>query len=265
MENSLNYVRPLNQSVVLITGALTGIGKASAFAFAEQGAKLVISGRREEEGTAFIRELESRGTEAIFIRADVRFDDQVAALIDDAVMHFGRIDIAINNAGTEGQPGPLVSQTAESYAATFDTNVLGTFLSMKYEMQQMIKQGAGSIVNISSTFGSRASVGAGIYVASKHAVEGLTKTGALEGAPYGIRVNAVAPGPVETELLKRVAAKPEVWASLGNGVPLKRIGQPEEIAQAIVFLASDKSPFLTGQILGVDGGKSAADSGTRLS
>jgi NAD(P)-dependent dehydrogenase (short-subunit alcohol dehydrogenase family) len=264
MENPIKKAESLKENVVLITGALSGIGRASALAFAEEGAKIVVSGRKEDEGKALVQELESKGTEALFFKTDVRYDHEVKALIDGVITRFGRIDIAVNNAGTEGQPGLIVNQSPESYAATFDTNVLGTLLCLKYELEQMIKQGSGSIVNVSSTFGSRASIGTGLYGASKHAVEGLTKTAALEGAPYGIRVNAVAPGPVETELLKRVASKPEVWANLGNGVPLKRIGQPEEIAQAIVFLGSDKSPFLTGQILGVDGGKSAADSGSKV-
>jgi NAD(P)-dependent dehydrogenase (short-subunit alcohol dehydrogenase family) len=166
--------------------------------------------------------------------------------------------VAVNNAGTEGQPGPLTEQSAETYAATFDTNVLGTILSLKHEMRVMLAQGHGSIVNLSSTMGSRGAAGASMYVASKHAVEGLTKTAALEGAVGGVRVNAVAPGPVETALLGRFAGNAVRKADLVAGVPAKRVGRPEEIAQAIVFLASDKVDYLTGQIIGVNGGKTAS-------
>jgi NAD(P)-dependent dehydrogenase (short-subunit alcohol dehydrogenase family) len=174
------------------------------------------------------------------------------------VARFGRLDVAVNNAGTEGQPGPLTAQTAESYAATFDTNVLGTVLSLKHELRVMQAQGHGSIINLSSTMGHKGAPGASMYVASKHAVEGLTKAAALEGAAFNVRVNAVAPGPVETELLNRFTGSADQKAGLIAGVPLKRAGRPEEIAEAILFLASDKALFVTGQILDVNGGKTAA-------
>jgi NAD(P)-dependent dehydrogenase (short-subunit alcohol dehydrogenase family) len=181
----------------------------------------------------------------------------VRTLVDKTVERFGRLDVAVNNAGTEGHPGPLTEQSPETYAATFDTNVLGTFLSLKHEMRVMMAQGHGSIVNLSSTMGSRGAAGASMYVASKHAVEGLTKAAALEGAAHGVRVNAVAPGPVDTELLARFTGSAERKANQVAGVPLKRAGKPEEIAQAIVFLASDKADFITGQVVGVNGGKTA--------
>ncbi len=237
--------------VVLITGALTGIGRATAVAFAKEGASIVASGRREAEGKALEAELHSLGSEAAFIRADVR------GLIDQTVTRFGRIDAAVNAAGTAGQPGPVVDQTAESYAATFDTNVLGTLLSMKHELRVMQPQGRGSIVNISSTYGHEGGAGASVYVASKHAVEGMTKSAALEAASYGVRVNAVAPGPTETGLLNRFTGTAERKAALGKTVPLGRIGDPEEIARAAVFLASEKASFITGQVLTADGGKTA--------
>ena len=161
-------------------------------------------------------------------------------------------------AGPEGKPGPVTEQSAESYAATFDTNVLGTLLSMKHELRVMEAQGQGSIVNLSSTMGSKAAPGASMYTASKHAVEGLTKSAALEAAAFGVRVNAVAPGPVETEMLNRFTGSAERKAGLIAGVPLKRAGTPEEIAQTIVFLASDKASFITGHIIAADGGKLAA-------
>src|SRR2546421_6678868 len=243
--------------VVLITGALTGIGRATAVAFAKEGASIVASGRREAEGKALEAELRSLGVEAAFIRADVRHDDEVRNMVDQTVARFGRIDAAVNAAGTEGQPGPVVDQTAESYAATFDTNVLGTLLSMKYELRVMQPQGRGSIVNISSTYGHEGGAGASVYVASKHAVEGMTKSAALEAASSGVRVNAVAPGPIETGLLNRFTGTDERKAGLITTVPLKRVGAPEEVAQTIVFLSSDKASFITGASFLVDGGKSA--------
>jgi len=248
----------MNTPVVLITGALTGIGRATALAFASEGARLVVSGRRADAGKALVEELRGRGVEAEFVEADVRKEDDVRALVDGAVALFGRIDVAVNNAGTEGQPGPLTAQSAESYAATFDTNVLGTVLSLKHELRVMGPQGGGSIINLSSTLGSRGAPGASMYVASKHAVEGLTKVAALEGAATGVRVNAVAPGPVDTGMLDRFTGTSERKAGLIAGVPVKRAGRPEEIAQAIVFLASDKASFITGQVVGVNGGKTAS-------
>src|SRR5438105_8837663 len=185
----------MNKPVVLITGALTGIGRATALAFAQEGARIVVSGRHDDEGQRLVGELGKLGAEAEFVRADVRHQDDVRNLVDETVARFGRLDVAVNNAGTEGKPGPVTEQTAESYAATFDTNVLGVLLSMKHEMRVMEAQGSGSIINISSAFGKIGGANASVYVASKHAVEGLTKSAALEAAPYGVRVNAVAPGP----------------------------------------------------------------------
>ncbi len=243
--------------VVLITGALTGIGRATALAFAQHGARVVVSGRRDEAGNALAGELQAAGAEAAFIRADVREEAEVAALIDQTVARFGRLDVAVNAAGTEGQPGPATAQTAETYAATFDTNVLGTVLSMKHELRIMQAQGSGSIVNISSTYGHRGAGGASLYAASKHAVEGLTKSVALEAAAFGVRVNAVAPGPVDTGMLDRFAGGDDGKIRMAAQIPLRRIGRPEEIARAIVFVASEDAAFVVGQILGVDGGKAA--------
>src|ERR1700726_4344527 len=247
----------MSSPVVLITGALSGIGRATAVAFAKDGASVVAAGRREAEGKALETELRSLGAEAAFIRADVRREDDVSSLIDQTVARFGRIDAAVNAAGTEGRPGPVTEQSADSYAATFDTNVLGTLLSMKHELRVMQAQAHGSIINISSTYGHQGARGASVYAASKHAVEGLTKSAALEAAGSGVRVNAVAPGPIETAMLARFTGTPERKAGLVAGVPLQRAGEPDEIANAIVFLASGKSSFTTGQVLFVDGGKSA--------
>ena len=170
----------MDTPVVLITGALTGIGRATAIAFAKKGAKVVIAGRRDEAGKVLADELRSLGSQADFIHADVRKDDEVRALVDETVARFGRLDVAVNNAGTEGQVGPITDQTAATYAATFDTNVLGVILSMKHEVRVMQGQGSGSIINISSTYGHEGAAGASVYVGSKHAVEGITKSVALE-------------------------------------------------------------------------------------
>src|SRR6266540_4347642 len=247
----------MSNPVVLITGALTGIGRATALAFAKDGAHVVASGRREAEGKALEAELRSLGAEAAFIRADVRHEDDVRGLIDQTVARFGRIDAAVNAAGTEGRPGPVTEQTAESYAATFDTNVLGTLLSMKHELRVMLAQRSGSIINVSSTFGHTGGAGASVYVASKHAVEGLTKSAALEASGSGVRVNAVAPGPIDTGMLTRFTGSDERKAGLIAGVPLNRVGKPEEIAESIVFLSSDRASFITGATIAVDGGKTA--------
>jgi NAD(P)-dependent dehydrogenase (short-subunit alcohol dehydrogenase family) len=247
----------MNEHVVLITGALTGIGRATALAFADQGDRIVIAGRHQDAGEALVSELRAKNAEAEFLSADVRHEEDVLTLVDRTVARFGRLDVAVNAAGTEGKPGPLTEQTPESYAATFDTNVLGTLLSMKHELRVMKAQGKGSIVNISSTNGHQGAARAPIYAASKHAVEGLTRSAALEAAGAGVRVNAVAPGPIQTGLLDRFTGTEENKAALASGVPLGRIGTPDEIARMIVFLGSDAASFLTGQIVTVDGGKTA--------
>src|SRR6266478_6877287 len=247
----------MNKPVVLITGALTGIGRATALAYAREGAHVVVSGRRDEEGHKLVADLQELGAEAEFQRCDVRHDEDVRDLVDKTVARFGRLDVAVNTAGTEGKPGPVTEQSAESYAATFDTNVLGTLLSMKHELRVMLAQRSGSIVNVSSTYGHAGTPNASVYAASKHAVEGLTTSVALEVAGSGVRVNAVAPGPTETGMLNRFTGNAERKAGLVSTVPLGRVGQPDEIANALVFLASDKAAFITGHVLSVDGGKSA--------
>ncbi|WP_019068270.1 SDR family NAD(P)-dependent oxidoreductase [Streptomyces hokutonensis] len=247
----------MDNPVVLITGALTGIGRAAAVAFAKQGANVVVAGRRDEAGKALVEELRGLGSWAEFVNADVRNEDEVRAMVDETVARFGRLDVAVNNAGTEGRPSPITDQSAETYNATFDTNVLGVLLSMKHQVRVMQEQGSGSIVNISSTYGHEGAAGASVYVGSKHAVEGITKSVALEVAASGIRVNGVAPGPTDTGMLTRFTGTPQNKAALVSEVPLARLGLSEEVAAAIVFIASDEASFITGHILNADGGHSA--------
>ena len=240
--------------IALVTGALTGIGRAAAIAFAQEGAKVVVSGRREKEGQELAAELQALGAEAIFVRSDVRNDDDVRNLVDQTVKRFGRLDIAVNNAGTEGTPGPVTEQTAETYSATFDTNVLGTLLSMKHELRVMLPQRSGSIVNVSSAYGSVGAAGASVYVASKHAIEGLTKSAALEVAGTGVRVNVVAPGTTDTGMLTRFTSTDENKLALVSTVPVKRLAKPDEIAHVIAFVASANASYMTGASIPVDGG-----------
>ncbi|HEY2484394.1 MAG TPA: glucose 1-dehydrogenase [Candidatus Binataceae bacterium] len=247
----------MSTPVVLITGAVTGIGRATALAFAKEGTRIALSGRRDEAGQKLPAQLRETGVEAEFWHADVRHEGDVRDLVDKTVARFGRLDVAVNNAGTEGKPGPVIEQSAESNATTFDTNVLGTLLSMKHELRVMLPQRHGSIVNVSSTYGHLGAAGASLYAASKHAVEGLTRSAALEAAEFGVRVNVVAPGPIDTAMLTRFTGTAERKAGLVAGVPLQRMGRPEEIAQMIVFLASDKASFSTDATFAADGGKTA--------
>src|ERR1700719_988798 len=244
----------MSSPVVLITGALTGIGRATALAFAKEGARVVISGRRDEEGKKLVAELRKTGGEAEFVRSDVRHEEEVRNLVDKTIERFGRLDVAVNNAGTEGVPGPVTEQTAESFAATFDTNVLGTLLGMKHELRAMLPRRSGSIVNVSSAYGSIGAPGASVYVASKHAVEGLTKSAALEVAGTGVRVNVVAPGTTDTGMLTRFTSTDENKLALVSTVPVKRLAKPDEIAHVIAFVASANASYMTGASIPVDGG-----------
>ena len=244
--------------VVLITGALTGIGRATALAFAKEGATLVVSGRRDAEGEALATELQALGVRAAYIRADVRHEAEVRSLVEQTVERFGRLDVAVNNAGIEGDFGPISDTTEANYEAVFDTNVRGVVYSLKHELRAMQANGGGSIVNVSSVLGRVGYAGFGVYTASKHAVDGLTRTAALEGSAFGVRVNGVAPGPVETPMLNRLTGHDEnAKAQMMAGMVGKRAADPDEIAQAIVFLASNRSRFMTGETVAIDGGHSA--------
>ena len=245
----------MNTQVVLIAGGLTGIGRATALAFAKEGAQVVVSGRDNEEGEEIAAELRKLGAESEFVRSDVRREDDVRSLIDKTVARFGRLDAAVNCAGTEGTPGPVTERNTETYAATFDTNGLGTLLSMKQELRVMLAQRRGSIVNVSSSYGRTGAAGGSVYPASKHAVEELSKLAALEAAASGVRVNMVASGPIDTGIASPVLPKEKT--SLAATVPLNRVGRPEGIAQTIIFLASGHASFVTGASYLVDGGKTA--------
>jgi NAD(P)-dependent dehydrogenase (short-subunit alcohol dehydrogenase family) len=246
----------MERPVVLITGALTGIGRATAEAFAREGARIIVSGRREDEGRALAVELRKMGAEAEFVRADVRREEDVRALIDATIERFGRLDVAVNNAGTLGEGGPITEQSPESYATVFDTNVLGVLLSLKHELRVMLPQRHGSIVNLSSVVGHIGVPNGSVYAASKHAVDGLTQSAALEAAGSGVRVNGVAPGPIATPMLDRLGG--ELKDTIVDSVALKRPGTPDEVAQAVTFLASDKASFITGATLSIDGGQVSA-------
>lgn len=244
-----------NGKVVLVTGGTSGIGRETAIQFAKQGAKVVVAGRRTEEGEAVVREIEAAGGEGRFVQTDVTKEDQVKHLVEETVRHYGRMDIAFNNAGIE-QTAPITEFTEADYRKVFDINVLGVFLSQKYEIPAMLKSGGGSIINTSSIVGQIAMPGAGIYIASKHAVEGITKTTALELAGQGIRVNAVAPGAIATDMIDRFAGEEgtDGRQQLASQHPMGRLGRPEEIAAAVLYLASDAASFTTGISLPVDGG-----------
>lgn len=243
--------------VVLITGATAGIGYATALEFARQGARLIVSGRNSAAGQKLEQELQALGAEAEFVQADVSNEAQVAQLVDRCVARFGRLDVAVNSAGLEGQRGSIMEQTVETYTAAFNANALGTFLCLKHQMRAMSAQRQGAIVNLSSTMGSRGNALAPMYVASKHAIEGLTKAVALEGCAHNVRVNAVAPGPIATDMLDRIAGGAGNVPAVAATIPAGRVGRPNEVADAILFMASERASYITGQILAVNGGKTA--------
>jgi len=248
----------MSQSVVVVTGALTGIGEATAKAFAQRGDIVVISGRHNDVGKRLAHDLKSAGaTDSLFVRADVRFERDVADLVDTTAKSFGRLDIAVNNAGTEGHLAPLVELTALQYNGVFGTNVLGTLLSMKHELRLMQRQRAGTIVNVTSIYGTKGFANSALYVASKHAVIGLTRTAALEGAPFGVRVNAIGPGYIDTAMFARVAGSPDSQIAATATIPQRRAGRPAEVADAILFLSGNQATYLTGQTLFLDGGVTA--------
>jgi NAD(P)-dependent dehydrogenase (short-subunit alcohol dehydrogenase family) len=245
----------LQGKVALVTGGGSGIGRATAEALAQAGARVVIGNRTVEQGEAAVRAIQTAGGQAIFQRTDVTQPAQVAALVRRAVHEFGRLDVAFNNAGALGSKAALAEQDLEEMAFLFDVNVKGVFYCMKYEIEQMLRTGGGAIVNNSSISGLRGFAGLSLYGAAKHAVVGLTRAAALDYAKKGIRVNAVAPGPIETPLLeKSTGGNPHRY---DVRVPIGRIGQPAEVAAAVVWLCSDAAAFVTGHTLPLDGGMTA--------
>jgi NAD(P)-dependent dehydrogenase (short-subunit alcohol dehydrogenase family) len=243
--------------VALITGGNAGIGRATAIEFAKHGAKVVVSGRREKEGQEVIAEIRELGGEAIFVKTDVAKESEVKTMIERTLASFDRLDYAFNNAGIEEVLTPLPEQTEENYDQIMNINVKGVWLSLKHEIPAMLKTGGGAIVNNSSIAGLIGFAMAPIYIASKHAVIGLTKSVALEYAKQNVRVNAVAPGSIETRMFRDFATAPEVKQALEAGHPMGRIGKPTEIASTVVWLCSDSASFVTGQTLAIDGGYTA--------
>lgn len=244
--------------VALVTGGSSGIGRASAIAFAHKGAKVVVASRRAEEGEETVKLVKEAGSDGFFVKTDVTQAADVQAMVEQTISRYGRLDYAFNNAGIEQAPSPLNEQTEETFDQIIDINVKGVWLSMKYEIPQMLKNGGGAIVNMSSVAGLVGVAGAPIYVASKHAVVGLTKSIALEYAKEGIRVNAVSPGAIETDMFDRfVKDNPQAREQMTAMHPLGRTGKSEEIANAVVWFCSDEAAFVTGQILALDGGFTA--------
>ncbi len=247
----------LSSKVALITGGTSGIGRATALALASEGVRVVVAGRREREGAAVAAEIKAQGGEAIFVRADVTSEADVIGLVRKTVETYGRLDIAFNNAGIEGAFGlTIAEQTEEQYERVFDANVKGVLFAMKHEIPAMLASGGGSIVNNASIGASIGFAGAGVYVASKHAVLGLSRTAALEFAAKGIRVNTVSPAGIQTEMFDRVfgAGQTDAKKQMASAHPVGRVGTPEEVASAVVWLSSSGSAFVTGHDLIVDGG-----------
>ena len=244
----------LENKVAIVTGGTSGIGRAAAVALAAAGAKVMLAGRRESEGEETVKLAKDAGGEASFLQADVAKEADIARLVNETVDRYGRLDIAFNNAGVE-MAGPITEITEDDYRKLFDINVWGVLASIKHEVPAMLGSGGGSIINTSSIAGHIGMPEASLYFASKHAVEGITKVSALELAKQNIRVNAVAPGAIETDMIDRFAGKEgEQREYLTSRHPIGRMGKPEEIADAVVFLASDRSSFITGHSLLVDGG-----------
>lgn len=248
----------LKDKVVLVTGGTSGIGKTTAIALSNAGAKVVFSGRREQEGKETVELISQSGGDCLFVCSDVSIEEDIKTLVQKTVETYGRLDCAFNNAGIDSLAKPLHEQSVEDFDKLMAINVRGVFLCMKYQIQQMLTQGGGVIVNNSSMVGLIAFPGFSPYIASKHAVMGLTRSAALDYATQGIRVNAVNPGIIATDMIDRIVTNiGSTVSELTSTIPMKRMGQPEEIANMVVFLCSDAASYITGQALVVDGGFTA--------
>jgi len=247
--------KDLQGQVVLITGGTTGIGRDTAVLFAKHGAKVVITGRREIEGNETINMVRNAGGAGLFLKGDVSKSSDVQGFVHKTVEKFGQLDLAFNNAGIEGQWKSILEQSEEEWDAVIDINLKGTWLCLKYEIQQMVKQGTGGvIVNMSSVAGLMGFAGAEAYIASKHGVIGLTRTVALEFAAKNIRVNAVCPAVIETAMADRAFGHPEVNKRILALHPLGRFGKASEVSEAVLWLCSARSSFMTGHYIVLDGG-----------
>ncbi len=255
-----SLMKPLNYTgkVALVTGATTGIGRSTALYFANLGAKVAITGRRKDEGEKTLKMIEAAGSEGIFIKADVSNEADCKMMVAETIKIFGRLDAAFNNAGIEGEFGPVEAVTSENFHNVMNINVLGVIMSMKYEIAAMRKSGGGAIVNNASIAGSIGMANGSIYIASKHAVLGLTKSAALEVAKSNIRINAVSPGAIVTDMWDRFTESDKEKQNYMIGLhPVGRAGKPEEIAHAVAFLCAEEAGFITGTNLQIDGGFTA--------
>ena len=245
----------LSGKVAIVTGGSSGIGRACAIAFAREGASVVVASRREDEGQETVRLIKEAGSDGFFVKTDVAKEADVSTMVEKTVARYGRLDYAVNNAGIEQVPSPLIDQTEETFDQIININLKGVWLSMKYQIRQMLTNGGGAIVNISSAAGLVAIPGIPIYTASKHGVVGLTKAVAVEYAKQGIRVNVVCPGSIQTDMYERFAkGNAQGIEQIKQMHPIGRVGKAEEIANAAIWLCCDGASFVTGQSLGVDGG-----------
>ncbi|HTI07853.1 MAG TPA: SDR family oxidoreductase [Puia sp.] len=245
--------------VAIVTGGSFGIGQATALAFARRGAKVIIADWIEDEKQATIKQIEGAGGEALFVKCDVSRPGDITAMIDKAFSTYGRLDFAFNNAGIEGVSALTQECTQDNWERTLAINLTGTWLCMKHELPHMLKQGKGAIVNCASVAGLIGFPGLPAYVASKHAVIGLTRTAALENAKLGVRINAVCPGVIKTPMVDRLTGKDKTAEQqFVNMEPVGRFGEPAEVAEVVVWLCSDAASFVTGHAMPVDGGWTAS-------